>query len=72
MSIIQHRHLTPGQLDAMNQRTMQSVLTNTLHSSSSGLCIIEGTLKVVQYVRIVGTGSCTEKPVCIGVGTGGQ
>ena len=32
-------------------------------------CQAQGTLKLVQYVRIVGTGSCTEKPVWV---QGGQ
>ena len=69
---MQHRHLTPLQLDAMNRCTMQSVQTNTLHGSSSGLCIIarhkghRSWSSMSGLLELASIMSCTEKPVCIG------
>ena len=69
---MQHGHVTPLQLDAMSHRTMQSVQTNALHGSSSGLFLItrhkghRGWSSMSGLLELASIWSCTEKPVCMG------
>ena len=61
VSMMQHGHLILLQLEAMNQ-CMICRCSQALHSSSNGSvvknCQAQGSLKLVQYVWIVGTGKC--------------
>ena len=72
VSIIQHGHLTPLQLDAMNYCTKQPVLTNALHDSSRGLCIISrhkghwSWSSVSGLLKLPSIWSFTENPVRMG------
>ena len=59
VSMMQHGHLILLQLEAINQCLIVDA-ASALHGSSNGSvvhnCQAQGTLKLVQYIWIVGTG----------------
>ena len=69
VSMMQHGHLILLQLEAMNQCNAASALHGSSNGSVVHNCQAQGTLKLVQYVWIVGIlsciWSCAEKPVCM-------